>query len=104
MRNVITNLVRILGICKDLAGNRVNKLGNVPRCGGVPRFSDLEVIALEFTAEAFHLDSENYLFYRLNHECKEVLPNLISRRQVQCQTQADGMARRGNTQGRGSRN
>lgn len=26
MRNFIANLVRILGICKDFAGNRVNKL------------------------------------------------------------------------------
>ena len=27
MRNFITNFVRILGICKDFAGNRVNELG-----------------------------------------------------------------------------
>lgn len=62
MRNFITNFVRILGTCKDFAGNRVNELGNVPRCGVVPKFSDLEVIALGITAEAFHIDSENYLF------------------------------------------
>ena len=30
MRNFIANFVRILGICKDFAGNRVNELGNVP--------------------------------------------------------------------------
>ncbi len=71
MRNFIANFVRILGICKDFAGNRVNELGNVPRCGVVPKFSDLEVIALGFTAEAFHFDSENYLFYRLHHECMD---------------------------------
>ena len=81
MRNFITNFVRILGICKDFAGNRVNELGNVPRCGVVPKFSDLEVIALGITAEAFGFDSENLLFYRLHHECKEDFPNLISRRQ-----------------------
>lgn len=81
MRNFIANFVRILGICKDFAANRVNELGNVPRCGVVPNFSDLEVIALGFTAEAFYFDSENYLFYRLHHECKDDLPNLISRRQ-----------------------
>ncbi len=31
MRNFITYFVRILGICKDFAGNRVNELGNVPK-------------------------------------------------------------------------
>lgn len=41
MRNFIANFVRILGIRKDFAGNRVNELGNVPRCGVVPKFSDL---------------------------------------------------------------
>lgn len=81
MRNFIANFVRILGICKDFAGNRVNELGNVPRCGVVPKFSDLEVIALGITAEAFGFDSENLLLHRLHNECKEDFPNLISRRQ-----------------------
>ena len=77
MRNFIANFVRILGICKDFAGNRVNELGNIPRCGVVPKFSDLEVIALGITAEAFGFDSENLLFHRLHNECKADLPNLI---------------------------
>ena len=81
MRNFIANFVRILGICKDFAKNRVNELGNIPRCGVVPKFSDLEVVALGITAEAFGFDSENFLFHRLRNECKEDLPNLISRRQ-----------------------
>lgn len=81
MRNFIANEVRILRICKDFAGNRVNEFGNIPRCGVVPKFSDLEVITLGITAEAFGFDSENLLFHRLHHECKEDLPNLISRRQ-----------------------
>ena len=79
MRNFIANFVRILEICKDFAGNRVNEHGNVPRCGVVPKFSDLEVIALGITAEAFGFDSENLLFHGLHNECKEDLPNLISR-------------------------
>lgn len=77
----IAKFIRILGICKDFAKNRVNELGNIPRCGVVPKFSDLEVIAPDITAEAFGFDSENLLFHRLHHECKEDLPNLISRRQ-----------------------
>lgn len=81
MRSFITNFHRILDICKEFAGNRVNDLGNVPRIGVVPKFSDLEVIALGITAEAFHIDSENYLFHCLHRECGRDLPNLISRRQ-----------------------
>lgn len=81
MRNFIAIFVRILGICKDFAKKRVNEFGNVPRCGVVPKFSDLEVIALGITAEAFGFDSENLLFHRLHNECKDDLPNLISRRQ-----------------------
>lgn len=39
MRDFMTNFVRILGICKYFAGNRVNELRNVPRCGVVPKCS-----------------------------------------------------------------
>lgn len=88
MHNFIANFARILGICKEFAGNRVNNLGNVPRRGVVPKFSDLEVIALGITAEAFHIDSENYLFYRLHKECKDALPHLHQPSSVQCQAQA----------------
>ena len=43
----------------------VNELGNIPRPGVVPRFSDLEVVALSLTAEHLSIDSENNLFDRL---------------------------------------
>ena len=46
MRNSVTKFVSILGICKEFAANRVNKLGNVPRCGVVPQFSDLKVVSI----------------------------------------------------------
>lgn len=80
MRNFMAKFAKILEICKDFAGNRVNELGNVTRCGVVPKFSDLEVIALGITTEAFGFDSENLLFHRLHNECKDDLPHLISRR------------------------
>ncbi len=81
MSNFIAKFVIIFDMCKNFAGNRVNNLGNIPKCGVVSKFSDLEVIALGITAEAFGFDSENYLFHRLHHECGKDLPNLISRRQ-----------------------
>ena len=64
MRNFIANFVRILGICKDFAGNRVNELGNVPRCGVVPKYSDLEVIALGITAAMTFMQYVNYINHR----------------------------------------
>ena len=81
MHNFIVKFGKILDIFKKFAGNRVNDLGNAPRRGVVPKFSDLEVLALSATAEVFGIDSENYLFYRLRNECADGLPNLITRRQ-----------------------
>ena len=79
MRNFVTNFRKILEICKQFAGNQVNEKGNVPRRGVVPTFSDLEVVALSITVEAFSIDSENFLFNRLNSDCPDAITNLISR-------------------------
>ena len=81
MHNFVAKFGKILEICKQFAGNRVNEKGNIPRRGVVPTFSDIEVAALSITAEAFSIDSENYLFNRLNTECPGAIANLITRRQ-----------------------
>ena len=52
MHNLYVNFVRIFDICKSFSTNLVNELGNMPRPGVVPKFSDLEVIALNLTAES----------------------------------------------------
>lgn len=52
----------------------------MPRRGVVPKFSDLEVIALALTAETESIDSENRLFSMLKSH-RELMPNLISRQQ-----------------------
>lgn len=80
MYNFCAKFRQILDICKRHSENLVNSLGNVPRVGVVPRFSDLEVIALSLASEALGIDSENCLFHRLSR-CKNEIPNLISRRQ-----------------------
>ena len=79
MHNFITKFAKILDIFKEFAGNRVNEYGNIPRPGVVPKFSDLEVIALSATAEAYGIDSENYLFKRLESDKSHLLPNIITR-------------------------
>ena len=81
MHNFIVKFGKILDIFKEYAGNRVNEFGNVPRRGVVPKFSNLEVLALSATAEVFGIDSENYLFHRLKNECADHFTNLITRRQ-----------------------
>ncbi len=51
MYNLYTKFVKILEICKQFSENLVNESGNVPRRGPVPKFSDLEVVALSLTAQ-----------------------------------------------------
>ncbi len=80
MHNLYAIFAKFLEICKQFSGKLVNKHGNVPRRGVIPRFSDLEVVALNLTAEALSIDSENYLFHKLK-EYRSSFTNLISRRQ-----------------------
>lgn len=80
MHNLYAIFAKFLNICKQVAGNLVNESGNIPKRGAVPRFSDLEVIALNMTSEAMGIDSESLLFAKLQEYRKEI-PNLISRRQ-----------------------
>ncbi|MCI1686002.1 MAG: IS982 family transposase, partial [Prevotella sp.] len=61
--------------------NLVNERGNIRRPGPLPRFSDLEVIALSLAAESEGIDSESWLFSHKLEDCKSEIPNLISRRQ-----------------------
>ena len=81
MYNLYTKFVKILEICKHFSENLVNESGNVPRRGPVPKFSDLEVVALSLTAETESIDSEKWLFDYKLQEYKDSIPNLISRRQ-----------------------
>ena len=79
MYNLYTKFIKILEICKQFSQNLVNEAGNIPRRGPVPKFSDLEVVALSLAAETESIDSEKWLFdYRLQ-EYKNNIPNLISR-------------------------
>lgn len=82
MCNLYAKFVKILEICKQDSENLVNEYGNMPRRRGrVPKFSDLEVVALSLAAESESIDSEKWLFDSKLQECKEQFPNLISRRQ-----------------------
>ena len=43
----------------------------------MPGFSDVEVIALSLAAEWLSIDSENYLFSKLNSEYRKEFENII---------------------------
>lgn len=45
MHNFDTIFSNFYDICNSFAGNLVNSLGNIPHCGVVSKFSDLEIIA-----------------------------------------------------------
>ena len=51
MCNLYTKFVNFLEICKQFSNELVNEKGNIVRRGSVPRFSDLEVVALSMAAE-----------------------------------------------------
>ena len=61
MHNFRTKFVKILEICKQFSQDLVNDKGNIIRRGPVPKFSDLEVVALSLVAEAESIDSEKWL-------------------------------------------
>ena len=63
MHNLYAIFAKYLDICKQLVGNLVNERENIPRCGVVPRFSDLSI----------GIDSESLLFVKLR-ECKAEIP------------------------------
>ena len=74
MHNLYAIFAKLLNICKQIAGNLVNESGNVPRRGVVPKFSDLEVVALHMASEAVGIDSESLLFAKLQ-EYRAEMPN-----------------------------
>ena len=81
MCNLYTKFVSFLEICKKFSNGLVTDAGNFHRPGPVPRFSDLEIIALSMAAESEGIDSENWLFEAKLKECRSSIPHLISRRQ-----------------------
>jgi len=76
-----TNFIKILHVLKDALGDGIPVDGNLKRPGPKPRFTDLEVIALSLTAECLGIDSELYLFHKIESDYKNFFRNMISRRQ-----------------------
>lgn len=81
MHNIKANFDKIFDVVKETIGSDIGADGNFLRPGPKPKFTDLEVISLSLTSECLSIDSENFLFIKLETEYKNDFKNLISRRQ-----------------------
>lgn len=79
MHNLETNFQKILEIAKSVFADDLNQHGNFSHYPRMPKLSDAEVIALTISAEAIGLDSENYLFLKLESDYKELYQKLPHR-------------------------
>ncbi len=72
MDNFFAKFGKILDVCKHFSKDLAGGHGNMPRRGVVPKFSDLEVIALALTAETESIDSKPIEVCRLSRgkRCK----------------------------------
>ena len=52
-------------VAKKILRDEIHEKGNYTRRGLIPKFSDIEVIALSRKTECLSIDSENYLFSKL---------------------------------------
>lgn len=70
MHNLYARFVKIIEICKKIGKDLVNKNGNIPRRGVVPKFSDLEVISLSMTSESLgiHLNPSTNILWQTQYE------------------------------------
>ncbi|MBL7046804.1 MAG: IS982 family transposase [Candidatus Marinimicrobia bacterium] len=79
MHNLKKNFDRVLPIVQELLINDLDKVGNIPKPGPKPKFSDVEVITLSLVSDSLLIDSEHYLFKKLHSEYTSDFPNLIER-------------------------
>jgi len=79
MHNIKRNFDKIFQTIKSLDLDLFDQRGNIHKPGITPQFSDLEVISLSLTAEYMSLDSENWLFSKINSDYKDDFPNIIDR-------------------------
>jgi hypothetical protein len=81
MHNIKSNFDKLFNVVKEIMGNEIGVDGNFLKPGPKPRFTDIEVITLSLTSECLSIDSENFLFVKLQTEYQNEFKNLISRRQ-----------------------
>ena len=81
MHNIKNTFDKFHKIILEILQSDIDKQGNFIKPGVVPKFSDIEIIALSLASECLSIDSENYLFGKLRTEYRDDFPNLIDRSQ-----------------------
>ncbi|MEQ6119801.1 IS982 family transposase, partial [Reichenbachiella sp. MALMAid0571] len=79
MHDIKSNFDKVFQTIKSLNITDLDQHGNIPRPGVSPLFTDIEVVSLVLTAEYMSLDSENWLFKKINSDYKNDFPHLIDR-------------------------
>ncbi len=74
MHNLKTNFDKILDITKSFFKGSIDADGNYYFYPNKPKMSDCEVITLSVLCESIGIDSENYLFGKLNSDHFKVFP------------------------------
>lgn len=79
MHNLSTNFRLFLDIVKSVFKSSANQEGNFKFYPRKPKLSDCEILALTLAAESIGIDSETYLFAKLNKDYQQDFPHLIHR-------------------------
>lgn len=79
MHNIKTNFDRFYEIVKSSLQDRLNHDDNLQYYSNKPKMNDCSIIALSICAESIGIDSENYLWSKINKDYKDDFPELIDR-------------------------
>ncbi len=78
MHNIKGNFDKIFQTIKSLQIKDFDVDGNVKKVGRKPQFSDLELISLNLVAEYLSIDSENFLFKKINESLRMIFLTLLT--------------------------
>jgi Transposase DDE domain len=79
MHNLKTNFDKIYLIVKTSLSDKLNGKDNVQFYPRLPKMNDCSIITLSVMAESLGIDSENYLWSKLNKDYSSEFPDLIHR-------------------------
>lgn len=79
MHNLKTNFDKIYKIVKSSLSSKLDVNDNLQFYPRQPKMNDCSIIALSICAESLGIDSENYLWSKLNKDYAQDFPNLIDR-------------------------